>query len=192
MLKFGNHKLSNNVAIFNMSPADTCPSKILGLCLVSNNNIKCYAEKAEKIYPAVLPARKKQEIEWKEKTKEQLLEEFYNKIKKRKKETKYLRYNESGDFHNQEDITKLSYIADGLKTIDIITFGYSARSDLDFSKAKFLCKGSGFEANNGICRVFNKNEETPEGYIVCPADKCKTTCNLCKINYPYKIGFIKH
>lgn len=47
-----------------------------------------------------------------------------------------LRLNEAGDFRNQEEIKKWNKIAGRLrKDHGIATYAYTARSDLDFSKA---------------------------------------------------------
>jgi hypothetical protein len=195
MLKFGNHKLGDDIAIFNMGTAVDCPSMRLGLCSVANNGLKCYALKAEQQYPKTVPqSRERQHNEWTSRSADELLRSFTRRIEARRKRTSYLRFNESGDFYSQEDIDKLSYIAEGLKTKDITTYGYSARSDLDFSRASFLCKGSGHSnGNNGQCTVIESTEDKPEGYLVCPGGKngC-SRCNLCKIDTKLNIAFIKH
>lgn len=193
LIKFGNHKLGDDTAIFNMGTAQDCPSRKLGLCRTINQGVKCYAEKAEIQYKEhVVNARNAQAIEWKSKTGPELLEQITRKINSRRKTTRFLRYNESGDFYEQSDIDKLSFISEGIKEQGVITYGYTARSDLDFSRAKFLCKGSGFskENLNGTAIVIDKNESVPEGYIECPGS-CKR-CNLCKIAVPHKIAFRKH
>lgn len=190
-VKFGNLKLGNDVIVFNMSSSIKCPSRKLGLCKVPT---LCYARKAELQYKEhVTNYRDEQEKYWLTHSKEEILEDIIKKISSRRTNTNYFRYNESGDFHSQNCIEKLSYIADGLKCkFDIITYGFSARKDLDFSKAKFLCKGSGFKANNGMSIVILKDDKLPSSFIECPATECKNTCNLCKINHEYNIAFRKH
>lgn len=193
LLKFGNHKLSDDTAIFNMGTAIDCPSRALGLCRTINQGVKCYAEKAEIQYKdPVINARRSQEAEWKSKSGPELLEQIARRISARRKETRYLRYNESGDFYEQSDIDKLSFISEGLKEQGITTYGYTARSDLDFRRARFLCKGSGFskENLNGSTIVILKDQPVPEGYIECPGS-CKR-CNLCKIAVPHNVAFRKH
>ena len=201
-LKFGNHKLGDDTAVFNMSTAKECPSKKLGLCPLYNgttkikykngNGLMCYAEKAEQLYPTHVPAyRRAQQAYWQDTPAERILQDIAKRVESRWKPTRYFRYNESGDFHDQSDIGKLSYIAEGLGTLNITTYGYSARSDLDFSNAKFLVKGSGnTKGNNGACTVVETNERPPEGYLVCPGD-CRK-CNLCKIDRGHNIAFKKH
>ena len=191
-LKFGNHKLGDDTAIFNMSSVENCPAKKKGLCNVINKGIRCYAGKAEQQYKdAVIAYRNRQESNWRTRSGSEILTDFFNQIKRRRKTTSYLRFNESGDFHSQDCIIKLSYITDGLKTIGVTTYGYTARYDLDFRKATFLVKGSGHDkGNNGRTEVILKDESIPEGYIECPGS-CKK-CNLCKIDTKLNIAFRKH
>jgi hypothetical protein len=154
-----------------MSSSMDCPSRKLGLCPVTNKGIKCYALKAEQQYPNVPKYRERQKHFWKKSSAESIALKMIEKIKNRRKITSYFRYNESGDFENQEDVDKLHKIALILKTINITTYGYSARSDLDFSQPDlgFLIKGSGHDnGNNGRADTFEYNDDIPEGYLECP------------------------
>lgn len=190
-IKFGNHKLGDDTAIFNITPADTCPSKQIGLCQVIKKGITCYAAKAERTYKFVRDYRQRQQDYWRNSDATTIIRDIVRKIKARRKETRYLRFNESGDFIDQSDIDKLSAVAEGLKELGITTYGYTARSDLDFRPAKFLVKGSGHDkGNTGTCTVIRKHEPVPEGYIECPGS-CKR-CNLCKINVVHNIAFRQH
>jgi len=195
MIKFGNHKLGDDTAIFNMGTATDCPSKKLGLCDVTNSGIKCYAYKAEIQYPKTVPAaRSKQGKYWRDTPVDAIIFKFKQKIDRRRKPTRFIRFNEASDFHGQEDIEKLSKIAEYFSVIGITTYGYSARSDLDFHNAKFLVKGSGnSKGNNGRTCVIGKKEKVPEGYIVCPGgEKGCSRCNLCKIDTKLNIAFRVH
>lgn len=191
-LKFGNHKIGDDTGIFNMGTAKECPSKKLGLCDAINNGVKCYAEKAEDQYPHSVPAaRKRQEIFWKKASALEIIEYLNKKIVNRRKKTNYIRFNESGDFWSQEDIEKLSIVADFFAVKGITTYGYSARSDLDFTNAKFLVKGSNHDkGNNGKTIIIGKKDNVPKGFIECPAD-CRK-CNLCKIQTQLNIAFRMH
>jgi len=191
-LKWGNHKLGDDIGIFNMGTAKECPSRVLGLCETVNKGIKCYAEKPEDQYPRNVPAyRRRQESLWKSLDGHTIAEGFYSQITRRRKETRYIRFNESGDFWDQNCVGKLSYISSCLKRYGITTYGYTARRDLDFSSCDFLVKGSGGNfGNNGATIVILKDDLVPEGYIECPGS-CKR-CNLCKINVPHNIAFRKH
>lgn len=196
MLKFGNHKLGDDTAIFNMGTATDCPSRKRGLCEVSNQGIKCYALKAEQQYPKTVPAaRERQKEYWQTHSASEITTDFLRKIVRRRKETLYLRFNESGDFESQSDVTKLSLVADGLLSAEgIRTYGYTARRDLDFSGAKFLVKGSGHDVgNNGKTIVIGPKDIVPAGFLECPGGKkgC-SRCNLCKIDTKLNIAFRVH
>lgn len=193
LLKFGNHKLGDDTAIFNMGSALDCPSRKLGMCEVVNKGYRCYAEKPEIQYPrTVRRARLTQQDDWRSTGSDELLQRFYKKIKRRRKETRYLRFNEAGDFHDQSDVEKLSFIADGLKTINVVTYGYTSRKDLDFRDAKFIVKGSGFtpRGGNGRTTVIPRREPVPNGYVLCPGN-CRK-CQICKVEYPFNVAFHVH
>lgn len=196
LLRFGNHKLGDDTAIFNMSTAKECPSRKRGLCEVCNRGIKCYAFKAEQRFPkTVTRARENQKAYWKANKADKIAADFIRKIERRRKRTSFLRFNESGDFETQSDVTKLSVVAGAIKDcFGIITYGYTARRDLSFERARFLVKGSGHDkGNNGRTTVIGKDEEVPKGYIECPGGpKGCERCNLCKVDTKLNIAFRKH
>ena len=92
----GNKKIGKDTLIFNMGSATNCPSKKLGLCKHCD---KCYALKAEKMYPQVLPFRQKQEKYWLNTSIDLIIDDFVLALTKHKN-IKYVRFNESGDFHS--------------------------------------------------------------------------------------------
>jgi len=197
LIKFGNHKIGKDTMIFNMSTATACPSKRLGLCKVVNNKTRCYAFKAEQQYKDnVLNYRENQSKYWKEKTAEEIIADIKNIISKKKSPVKYFRFNESGDFEEQKDISKLSTISESIKhEFNITTYGYTARSDLNFKDCKFLVKGSGWYGPGltGSTVVINNKSELPENYILCPGEKNScASCDLCKTETKTNIAFIKH
>ena len=197
MLKFGNNKLPDSTLIFNMSTAKECPAKLLGLCDVVNRGIRCYAEKAEVTYPAVTAYRTRQNIYWNGTPAQHIYSEFLHYIKNRRKETKAFRFNESGDFASQDDIHKLDEIAKLLAEHGVVTYGYTARQDLDFTGVSFIVRGSGFGDDKrdrpglkGITKVVDKTYVREPGWIICPGS-CKT-CSLCSSNVNVNIAFRKH
>lgn len=193
-IKWGNHKIGDDTLIFNMSSAKDCPSKKLGLCTVVNKGVRCYADKAEVTYKATRPYRRDQAAYWRSKSAAEIAGDIVKRITNRRKETRYFRYNESGDFQDQSDIEKLSEVAARLKTIGVTTYGYTARSDLNYQGINFLIKGSGFNGcPQGTTTVVGKKEPIPEGFIECPGGKQSCAkCNLCKVEHPFNIAFRKH
>jgi hypothetical protein len=183
----GNTKLGQDTLILNMGSSWNCPSRILGLCKVCKRfsgeiRFACYADKAEFLYPQVYPYREAQANYWLSHSASEIISDLsavLNEYARRGIKIKYLRFNEAGDFWKLECVNKMSRIAEYLKsTWKITTYGYSARSDLDFTGASFQIKGSGWEGPNGMTWVVGKSEEVPAGYKVCPGD-CRK-CSLCK------------
>lgn len=190
LVSFGNHKLPNTTMIFNMSSASGCPSRKRKLCKVPGI---CYGVKIEKYAPRYREYTERQGVYWKSHSAKQICVDFYDLINRHQDPIRHFRFNESGDFHNQDCIDKLSEIATFLLLNKrIITYGYSARGDLDFSNATFFCKSSGHcNGNHGQTVVFDPAvEQPPDGFFVCPGD-CRS-CTACKISTKLNIAFKKH
>jgi hypothetical protein len=182
LLSNGNRKLPSSTAIFNITPAKSCPSMKLGLCKALEQGAKCYASKAENLYPNVLPYRVRQMRFWKNTNAVEFAKQFIFINSQKKQPYTAIRINESGDFTSQKDINKAEEIARILGLQGIKAYCYSSRSDLDFSGCKnLIVSGSNF-TKKGISNVFKivKNEnERPKGYGMCKGD-CKI-CNRCQI-----------
>ena len=192
LLSFGNSKLPKTTAIFNMGPATNCPSKKRGLCELCN---KCYALKAEKIYPQVLPYRIRQSNYWKLCTAEEFADEFTAIYDRKRIKPTLLRFNESGDFCTQECYYKANEIAKILKERHNITsYCYTHRTDLIYynSGQSLQVLKSGHKANDYLSLKYiavpkidpleikrnNQTKNLPQDkQYICPAD-CKK-CNLC-------------
>ena len=190
----GNHKVPKTTAIFNMGSATDCPSEKLGLCKASfNGKSFCYAKKAEYLYQkTALPYRRRQEKFWKKTTAENFVFQFLLINANKRNPFNALRFNESGDFWTQECVDKAEIIARNLAKYDIVTYCYTSRSDLDFSRVKKLviC-GSGFK-KKGITsefKIINSKKEKPAGYGMCPMN-CRI-CNRCQ-KRGMKTCVIKH
>ena len=188
-VSFGNRKLPSTTMIFNMGSATNCPSKDKGLCYVCGI---CYAIKAERLYPAVYPYRQRQAKIWFTKSVEAICLELSEMIDRKRKKPTLFRFNESGDFYGQACVHKLDVIACFLKEkYGIVTYGYTARKDLDFSSVSFLVKGSDNTAgNNGQTSVITSKKELEKGWFLCPAD-CKK-CSMCSKANGKNIAFKKH
>lgn len=187
LLSFGNKKLPKDTAIFNMGAASDCPSDKLGLCKVSK---ECYAKKAEKMYPSVLPYRKRQANKWLKNTAETFVSEFLEVVNKKRLPIRKLRINESGDFYSQNCVNKAEAIATSLKAEGIVAYCYTARKDLDYSGiTNLIINGSGFKVD-GIKREFTAVNKIDKGAIACVGD-CKK-CSLCASDSTQDIQVLKH
>lgn len=173
----GNKKVPSSTAIFNMYSAHNCPSKKLGLCNADSCDVKCYAMKAEYLYPDVLPYRERQSSYWVKVSSGEFVESFLDILSRKRKKFKALRFNESGDFGSQEELDKAEEIATELRKKRIKTYCYSSRSDLDYSKLKnLIVMGSGFikDGCSGKADIIGKKDPVPEGYF-----ECKGSCKIC-------------
>jgi hypothetical protein len=180
LLAEGNIKIPTTTAIFNMSSARECPSLKLGLCkaYVDGKHV-CYAKKSEVASrPTVLPYRRRQEKYWLSVTADEFIAEFLLINALKVQPFTALRFNEAGDFHSQACVDKAERIATVLKRYGIVCYGYTSRSDLDYSKVKnMVISGSGFmkEGITNEFRIIKSKDEKPKGYGVCPM-----SCKKCK------------
>lgn len=197
-LSLGNSKLGDDTIILNMGSATYCPSRALGFCKLGD---ACYAYKAENMYSGVGAYRDRQETYWKKTDARKIADDIINALKSRRgrvdgklipmlDKIKYLRFNESGDFWSQASVKKLSTIAAILMMFDIVTYGYTAREDLDFDGVYFKVRGSSNDVGNSgkaIAREADKladlehldvYREADTEYTVCKSD-C-ATCHVCK------------
>ncbi len=170
-----------------MGTATECPSKQLGFCKVG---ARCYALKAEKLYKNCLPYRQRQNRYWMDCQANDIAAQFGLLLRRIRSKIRYLRFNESGDFHGQDCVRKLSLLAEYLKREHgITTYGYTARMDLNFENVHFLVKGSSHDSgNNGKTIVLKKDKiedhlstlsvSERKSWVVCPMS-CKA-CDICK------------
>jgi len=174
----GNKKIGRDTAIINFTSALECPSRRRGLCRVCQI---CYARKAERQYPAVLPYRRRQARQWQAQGIERIARELpaLGRIK-------YVRFSEAGDFSGQRDVEKLGALA--RIRPDLVFYGYTARRDLDFRDlpANVVVNGSAFPVHNTFTAV---PAYTP-GAIKCQGN-CRR-CNLCKARRGIKIEVLNH
>lgn len=179
----GNRKIGRDTLIFNMGPAKSCPSKKLGLCKIPAG--KCYALKAERMYPQVLPYRRAQARYWKQRKTTYIIQDLLAALNKHKK-IKYIRFNESGDFYDQNSVDKLVNIAQAVKIFapGIIIYGYTARKDLNFSRrpANLVISGSGFGVDNCFkaVKAYTQRDEFMPYSVQLPA-RCPGSCRTCKL-----------
>lgn len=185
-----NKKVGSDTAIINMCSATNCPAQKLGMCQVGGHK-KCYAMKAERMWKNTLCHRNLQEGIWKTITVQEAINDLESlRIKIHRdaydhitRALQFIRFSEAGDFTSQDDVNKMSDIAEGLKG-RLIFYGYTARKDLDFSKISdnMVVNGSGFCVDN----EFKAVDMIPVGYPYVCSGNCRT-CNLCKEKRGVKI-----
>jgi hypothetical protein len=182
MISYGNTKLPKTTAIFNMTSAKDCPTRALGMCKICNAGRQCYALKAERLYPQVLPYRKRQAAFWAGNTASALAKFFVHELfyKKHKHRITALRFNESGDLRGPGDLDKINRIARELAPHGIVVYFYTARLDIIAKyttplEHNIVIQGSGFMAHNKF-KAVSKDYKLQGQEVFCPGD-----CRICKL-----------
>lgn len=178
LLNAGNGKLPRTTAIFNLGSATDCPSRPLGFCQAYRTKDRhvCYALHSERQFPHVLPFRRRQAAYWDHVNVAEFIAQFLMAAPPRRPWT-HLRLSEAGDFRHQADVDKAEAIAAALATVNVTTYCYTARRDLEYGGCTSLVVlGSGFRVH-GEFRLIQPEERVPDGAAVCPAD-C-TVCDRC-------------
>lgn len=194
-MSMGNLKLPMSTAILNLTSCKNCPSKRLELCKTIDC---CYAAKAERLYPTVLPFRLRQERYWAHTETDNIISDISQFLNRHRK-VNSIRISEAGDVRNQNDIYKLDTIASHFPSIKF--YGYSARTDLDFTRAKNIIMrvSSGAGDNDLYGTTIVRNDislkdryyyENGIAYYICRAN-CKK-CNMCLSKKRINIVFKKH
>jgi len=122
-LSNGNSKMS--FATFSLPSTVTCPG---ATCMCQK---KCYAKKAERMYPKTRNSRKENLIDSQSETFVEKMIDYINNHKRINKQ-KIVRLHESGDFYNQKYLNKWIAICKNFPDIKFLAFTKSFH--LDFSK----------------------------------------------------------
>lgn len=191
-ISWGNNKVADSVAIFNMNSATDCPNadtdednqSSTGVCQVPWS--ACYAHKAENIYPNTLPYRRRQEYLWDSLDPDTWAKAFLEIVSRKRKPVSAIRFSEAGDFRHESDIIRVNRIAEivGKEGIDVYT--YSASHKLDWSHARhFTVNQSNGLADYGDRRftALPKESDLPDDMVWCPYDKSDgdIKCGECRL-----------
>jgi hypothetical protein len=208
----GNSKIGKDTLIINLGSASYCPSARLGLCNLAPKRFggsgQCYALKAERMYPSSKAFRAVQFFQWQAFSALEISDKIFSEVlrtsrlKNKSKRIKFIRLNESGDFHSSEQVKKvdmvLRYVNEYCEIYDIPKvklYTYTHRSDLfqgETGKSLlqslspyFTITGSGFMVHNSftvkpITRAERDNRVNGAkvNKYTC-LDDC-TRCSLCK------------
>lgn len=162
----------------------------------------CYAQKAQRIYPAVTPARNRRLEISKSKT---FVSSISTELTQTKKQFKYVRIHSSGDFYSQEYIDKWTAIAKAHPEIKFYAFTKRMK-EFNFTKLMSLKNTSIIDSLKfGRLNYGNKEEMTAlakkhNNVTICPdtmGDKnaiCGVTCEYCMTKDAQNKGilFVQH
>jgi hypothetical protein len=188
----GNKKLPKTTWILNSGSATDCPSLKLGLCQAGKH---CYAMKAEKLYPQTLPYRRRQAELYKTVDPMDFALELIEASNKcRAQKMKCFRFNEAGDFANQEQLDWFAELCFHLNDADVKCYGYTARTDLNLSAlltvAQVNVSNDGHEWTSKGANRFKMVSELSGDNFACPGS-CKA-CSLCLVKRGKTIEILKH
>ena len=138
LFSVGNAKLSDDTLIINFTSGLQCPS--VALCPVTQK--ACYAVAGELRIPEVRRKNLKVQEMWKRAIKNNKIGEVFGIaqmyieiLQKTKKPIRYVRFNEAGDFLNQDILDAAALFASTMrKQYGIMSMAYTANSRLDFRK----------------------------------------------------------
>lgn len=188
----GNRKLPTNTLIWNLPSGKTCP-KATKECVKH-----CYAKKAERLYPQVLPFREINYNLSKDKNFSEIIESELATT-----DFKQIRVHESGDLYSQSYFNKWIDIANKVK--NKIVYAYTKNYSLNLSDKpknfilifsddndKFTIKKLKEKGFNGKAKVVEKDYKLKKGEFLCNMS-CKE-CNYCytKPNKFKRVVFHKH
>lgn len=183
-LSYGNKKIADHVAIFNMRAAHDCVNLGTDFCQVDAED--CYAVRSENNFPHPLEYRRKQEIIWTYLDAHTWAAAFRRHYNRKRTRVSTIRFNEGGDFETRHDLLKVNEIARQLQDI-VDVFTYSASSWLDWREAThFTVNRSNDDRDYGARRfeVVDTVAEIPDGGLRCPHDHSDGAihcgdCRLC-------------
>lgn len=121
-LSYGNEKIADHVAIFNMGSAHDCPNLGTKFCQVDAKD--CYAVRSENNFPLPLHYRRKQEIIWMHLDAVTWARAFRRHYQRKRADVSALRFNESGDFRHRHDLLKADEIA---RRVDDLVDTYTSK-----------------------------------------------------------------
>lgn len=189
-IKAGNKKIHNNCLIFSIPTS---------ACFGCGKQCKsCYAQKAEKFYPNVLPCRTRNLQHSKKSSFVSKINEILNKSSK-----PFFRIHEAGDFYSQAYVNKWTRIAKDNPSK--FFYAYTKKlNKFDFTELDSLpnvniinSKPQKNLVNYGNLSYITMLKNT-FGYDICPCgiedeDSEKTCMNTCKLCLSSKkVAFLKH
>jgi len=186
-IQFGNRKLKDNIAIFNMNSATDCPNIGTNHCQVPKSD--CYAFQSENMYKQTLPYRRRQEYLWDCLDADTFAKAFMSLVGRKRNSVDYLRFSQAGDFRHDGDIIKVNRIA---QLVDVDTYTYSASDYLDWDLAEnFTVNQSNFKSKYGNKAYTaipedmspDEHDNLSDNAVQCPYEKSdgEITCGECNL-----------
>lgn len=188
IVKFGNKKLPDTSAIMSIGSASDCPNLLTGRCQAGS---ECYALKTENRYVSesakgtdrqaqAVDARRRSEILFRCVSAVDIAHAIGKAAKRRRTDTRLIRFNEAGDVRSSNDVEKLDRIAGILsEEYDIEAYIYTASSHIDWPTVdNMIVNASNDQVPERVTdNRFKVVQNAPEDGFTCKYD-C-TKCVAC-------------
>lgn len=155
----------------------------------------CYAIKFQRLYPSVLPYRKRM---YDAANKSDFVDTIIEEIKACKKPLVACRIHESGEYYSQEYVDKWTAIALALPNINFYSFT-KRLNDFDFTKFKALPNVAVINSLHTGKLNYDKLTNLGSSIPICPATTSHAVCGVDCTYCMYKgqadvtgINFVKH
>lgn len=187
---FGNKKVPKTTAIANTTSWFLCPGRLRGFCELHE---VCY-DKCREVMGNACQSRLNHDLWWRSND-ARMIAMFYiysiqaENLKHPESKITLMRFQEVGDFRNQDDLDKMIEVSNILyKELGIDSYTYTHNRELDFDKPRpHLCIcGSGFMVDNQFTVVPpNEYEKYTENH---KCFKCPQKCEMCNSICSQKLG----
>jgi len=192
ILSMGNHKLGGKIAAWSLpTTKEICGRECPG----------CYALKAQKQYPAVLPSRNKKLSLSRRADFPELMKRAVEALS-----PDYVRVHDSGEFYSQLYVDKWDTIVKSLPNFKF--YAYTKRlEEFDFTQLKLNPNFVIVDSLHDGKINYGPKDKKPDGMFLCPDHKgsaerlaqptgpiCGTVCNYCMTKDAEKTGvwFVAH
>lgn len=190
-IAFGNKKVPKTTSISNTTSWFLCPGRLLGFCELHED---CY-DKCREVMGSVCQSRLNHDLWWRTND-AKTIAQFHiyaihaENMKRSKDEQINLhRFQEVGDFRNQDDLIKMRDVSNFIyDELGINSYTYSHNRDLDYdiNRPHLTINGSGFMIDNQFTVVEPSDfKRYVESHNCFP---CPQKCEMCNSICSQKLG----
>ena len=187
-ITFGNKKLPETTAIYNIGCWFLCPGRLNGFCELST---QCYA-KSREVMGSVISSRLNNYYYWKSNNAETIAAFISYSIKAEQlkgNKVNLLRFNEVGEIEDQEDLDKMVKVSNivynntGVKSY---TYTHNRQLNFNIDRPNLTVNGSGFMVDNRFTVVKPENYKEYVNKNNCI--ECQQKCGDCGSICARKLG----
>ena len=189
-IAFGNKKVPKTTAIANTTSWFLCPGRLKGFCELHE---VCY-DKCREVMGSVNKSRLNHDLWWRQNDADTIAQFYIYSIKAESLKhpeapINLVRFQEVGDFRNQEDLVKMRDVSNNIyNALGINSYTYSHNRYLDYSidRPHLTINGSGFMIDNQFTVVPSSDYERYVESHNC--FRCPQKCEMCNSICSQKLG----